>query len=193
MIIRGGAISAPLFIILITLTMMATTPVVCSGSEKKAKKHVSSPTPTPTVSVTDANLQDRFESGIVHLKKGQPREALSAFNAVYHYVNDNLAVMKCIKDYYEKDLDSKGLKQTQKEDIYTKLQRLNTLSGQYTTVKMESAYYLGAIFAKREDGEQARRYLLEVCQSAPFSLEPNSLWMKSKNLLLSLSDLDGEF
>ena len=105
----------------------------------------------------------------------------------------NRSVKPIIEDYYEKALDSKGLKQTQKEDIYTKLQRLNTLSSHYATVKMESAYYLGAIFAKREDGEQARRYLLEVCQSAPFSLDPNSLWMKSKNLLLSLSDLDGEF
>jgi hypothetical protein len=52
---------------------------------------------------------------------------------------------------------------------------------------------VGAAYAKRGDAEQARKYLLEVCQTAPFSLNPKSTWLKSKNLLLALFQLEGEF
>ena len=70
--------------------------------------------------------------------------------------------------------------QNQKETLYLKLQRIAGLTTRYTQMKGESAYNLGVAYAKKGDAAQAREYLLEACRTVPFSLDPASVWMKSK-------------
>ena len=82
---------------------------------------------------------------------------------------------------------------TRRKTLYLRLQRLQGLTARYTKLKGESAYNLGLAYSKKGDSAQARKYLFDACRAAPFSLDPGSLWMKSKDLFLSISGLDGEF
>jgi len=104
-----------------------------------------------------------------------------------------LTFLPIVQPQYEKLLKEGSLSQEEREDVYIKQKRITDLTNKYTSLKIESAYYAGAIYAKRGDSEQARKYLLEVCQTAPFSLNPKSTWFRSKNLLLALFQLEGEF
>jgi hypothetical protein len=52
---------------------------------------------------------------------------------------------------------------------------------------------MGYIYAKKGDSERARKYLIEVLSMTPFSIEQDSICMKSKTLLLGLYNLEGEF
>lgn len=112
---------------------------------------------------------------------------------MYGYTTDALLLIQQVKGLYEKALNDPALNQDQKEDLYLKLQRMAGLTNRYTGLKGESAYYLGFILSKKGDAEQARKHLIDACQSVPFSLKSTSTWAKSKNLLLSLFHLEGEF
>lgn len=101
--------------------------------------------------------------------------------------------MECIKNAYTKLGNDAALQQSVNEELFIKLQRIESLTPRYVRYRAESACYIGSIYAKRGEYEQARKYLLEVCQTAPASLDPASLWMKSKNLLLETLYLQGEF
>jgi hypothetical protein len=101
--------------------------------------------------------------------------------------------MECVKNAYNKLGNDAGLEQSVKEELFIKLQRIASLKPQYVQYRIESAYNIGVIHAKRGDNEQARKYLLEVCQTAPPSLDPASLWMKAETLLLETLHLQGEF
>ena len=143
--------------------------------------------------INDANVEDQFKAAEDQSKRGKTDDALRLFQGIYDYTRDALALMRCVKGAYDKAVSGQNLEQNQKEDLYLKLQRMTALAAQYGRLKEESAYQMGAIYAKKGNVEQARKYLLETCQSAPFSLEPASTWMRSKNLILGLSSLDGEF
>lgn len=101
--------------------------------------------------------------------------------------------MECIKNGYTAMGDDSGLEQDAREDLFIKLQRIAALKPEYTDFRIRSAYYIGLIHAKQGNNEQAGKYLLEVCQTAPASLNPESLWMKAKTLLLETLNLEGEF
>lgn len=101
--------------------------------------------------------------------------------------------MECVKNAYTKLGKDTSLEQSVKEEILIKLMRIAPLKLQYAEYRIKSAYYIGLIYAKRGEDEQARKYLLEVCQAAPASLDPESLWMKAKTLLLQKLYLEGEF
>jgi hypothetical protein len=143
--------------------------------------------------VSDANVQDQFKAAEDLAKKGKTDEALKIFHGVYDYTRDALTLMKCVKTSYDKAVAGQNIEQNQREDLYLKLQRISVLTAQYGRIKGESAYQLGAAYAKKGNGEQARKFLIEACQTVPFSLDPASTWMRSKNLLLSVSNLEGEF
>jgi tetratricopeptide (TPR) repeat protein len=188
---RKGAL-AP-FLVLLAVALI--WPHCLFAAEKKARKPGSSSSPSAqaVAGVNDINLLDYFQAGEEQLKKGRTDDALRAFLGVYAYTRDNLVFMKCVGDAYEKALNDPNLKQSQKEDLYLKLQRINGLSNRYFVLKGESAYNIGLLYKKKGDAEQARKYLLETCQTVPFSPDPASVWMKSKNLLLSLAGLEGTF
>ncbi len=166
-----------------------------AAAEKKAKRQaeVRSSAPANPATVNDSNVVDYFKSGEDLLKKGRNDEALRAFQGVYDYTKDNLTLLKCVKTAYDKAYNGQGLDQNQREDLYVKLQRIGALTAQYSGLKTESAFRIGLIYKTKGNPEQARKYLLEACQTAPFSLDPASVWMKAKNLLLTISGLEGEF
>jgi len=101
--------------------------------------------------------------------------------------------MDCVKNAYTNLGNEAELEQSAREELFLKLQRIASLKPQYVRYRIEAAYYIGFIYAKRGDAEQARKYLLEVCQTAPVSLDPASVWMKAKTLLLETLYLQGEF
>lgn len=179
---------------LIVLFAVLIWPHLAQGAEKNRRRPPNPPSaPAETKGVNDVNLHDYFKAGLDHLKNGRTEEALRAFQAVHAYTGDNLQFMKCTRDAYEKALGDPNLAQSQREDLFLKLQRIGTLSSRYERVKGESAYFMGASYSKKGDAAQARRYLLEACQVLPFSLDQASLWMQSKALFLRLSNLEGEF
>ncbi len=143
--------------------------------------------------VNDANVAGFFKTGEELSAKGKQDEALRNFQAVHDYARDNLALLKCVKGAYDKALTGTSLDQNQKEDLYLKLQRITSLTLRYSGLRGEAAYRIGLVYRAKGDAGQARKYLLDACQTAPFSLDPASTWMKSKELLLSLANLEGEF
>ena len=66
---------------------------------------------------------------------------------------------------WAKALSGQGVEQSQREDLYLKLQRINTLSALYTKIKGDSAYQIGAISAKKGNTERARKYLLKSARA----------------------------
>ncbi len=189
---RKGLSPVPFLIVLMALLVL---PYSAHGADRKGKrpaaKTVSSA--ADTVAVSDLNLQDYVKAGEDQLKKGRTDEALRSFQAVYHYTDDSLKFMACVGEAYEKARNNPNLAQDQRETLYLRQQRLQGLTARYTKVKGETAYNLGLAYSKKGDAAQARRYLLDACRTAPFSLDPASLWMKSKDLFVGISGLDGEF
>ena len=171
-------------------------PVVCQGQTRKApkpppQKKAAQPHET---TINDVNIQSVFKTGEALFKKEQTDESLRIFLGIYRYSKDMLTFLEIVQPNYEKLLsENPSLTQEQKEELYIKQNRVRDLTSKYSSLRIESAYYVGAAYAKRGDAEQARKYLLEVCQTAPFSLNPKSTWLKSKNLLLALFQLEGEF
>ena len=165
------------------------------GAQQKAKRQAAAPASPSSapVEVTDLNLLESFKAGEDQLKKGRTDDALRIFHAIYSYAGDSLKLMACVREAYEKAQNDPSMAQNQKETLYLRLQRISALSAGYTKLKGESAYNLGLAYSKKGNAAQARGYLLEACRAAPFSLDPDSVWMKSKNLFLSISNLDGEF
>jgi tetratricopeptide (TPR) repeat protein len=170
-------------------------PYSVHGAPRKAKRQAGAPVSSSpaAVGVNDLNLLDYFKAGEDQLKKGRTDDALRVFRAIYSYTGDSLKFMACVREAYEKTQNDPNLAQNQKETLYLRLQRISGLAASYTKLKGESAYNLGLAYSKKGDAAQARGYLLEACRAAPFSLDPASLWVKSKDLLLSISNLDGEF
>jgi hypothetical protein len=149
---------------------------------------------TAPLAVNDVTVDDYFKTGEELLKKGRQDEALRTFMGIYDYARDVLVLMKCVKAGYDKTLSaSEGIDQNTKEELFLKLQKIASLATRYTGLKTEAGYRVGLIYRTKGNAEQARKYLLETCQTAPFSLDPSSIWMKAKESLLGLSHLEGEF
>lgn len=138
-------------------------------------------------------MATQFHEAEARLKKGAATEALKLFQNVYDQAKTGVAAMECVKSAYGKLGNDAALEQGVNEELFIKLQRIASLEPQFARYRAESAYHIGSIYARRGDYEQARKYLLEVCRTAPPSLDPASLWMKSKNLLLETLYLQGEF
>ncbi|HOP86134.1 MAG TPA: hypothetical protein PLM71_00710 [Syntrophorhabdaceae bacterium] len=94
---------------------------------------------------------------------------------------------------YEHILNDPKVSLNDKEYIMVRLQRMDSLVSTYKNVKDTSAYYIGLINTKKGDVERARKYLFEVLESTPFDLKKDSMWMKTKSLLLEAYNLEGEF
>lgn len=175
---------------------LVLSPALCQAQARKVPKQGPAPKvaqPRETT-INDVNVQSVFKTGEELFKQGKTDDSLRTFLGIYRYSRDMLTFLDIVRPNYEKLLtDNPSLSQEEKEDLYIKQKRMKDLTSKYQSLRVESAYYAGAAYTKRGDAEQARKYLLEVCQTAPFSLKPKSTWMKSKNLLLALFQLEGEF
>jgi len=182
--------------LLIILTAALLWPCQAMAAEKRAKRQAAKPARSESVAaamVNDANLYDSLRAAEDQMKKGRTDRALSILLAVHAYAADSLKFLACAGEAYEKARSDPGLAQDQKETLYLKQQRIGALVARYGKVRGEAAYELGVAYAKKGDADQARKYLTEACRTLPFSLDPTSPWMKSKDLFLQISNLDGEF
>jgi tetratricopeptide (TPR) repeat protein len=192
---RKGTIS--LFVVIASFfALVCANPLL--GADKKVKGQTegvrsAQPSAPSPANVNDVNVDDHFKAGEDLLKKGKQDQALRLFLGVYDYSRDILTLLKCVKAGYEKALAGSGIDQEQKEELLLKVQRIASLNSRYTGFKGEAAYRIGVVYRAKGNSEQARKYLLETCQTSPFSLDPASTWMKAKEMLLSLSNLEGEF
>jgi tetratricopeptide (TPR) repeat protein len=182
--------------LLIILIAALLWPYHATAAEKKMKRQTAKPVASESVAaamVNDANLHDSLRTAEDQIKKGRTDDALRILLAVYAYASDNLKFLACAGEAYEKARGDPDLAQEQKETLYLKQQRIGSLVARYSKVRGESAYDLGLAYSKKGDVGQARKYLTEACRTVPFSLNPASLWMKSKELFLKVSNLEGEF
>jgi hypothetical protein len=190
---RKGTVIVPFLVILFFAFLFPSQSLAADKKAKRPAEVHPAPVAAPPIDVNDVNLNTQFEAAESLLKKGKSDEAARLFQAVYNYTRDTLTLLKCVKGAYEKALSGAGIDQAKKEDLFLKLERVSSLNVRYTDIKGETAYHLGEIYKAKSNPEQARKYLLEACQTVPFSLESSSTWMKAKNLLLILSNLEGEF
>jgi len=123
--------------------------------------------PSVTAVIKDANVEDQFKAAEAQSRRGKTDDALRVFQGIYDYTRDALALMKCVKGAYDKAVSGQNLDQNQREDLYVKLQRMAELAAQYGRLKGESAYQMGAIYVKKGNVEQARKYLPK--STAPLS------------------------
>ena len=181
---------------LIILTAALLWPCQAMAAEKRAKRQAAKPAHSESVAavmVNDANLHDSLRSAEDQMKKGRTDDALNILLAVHAYATESLKFLVCANEAYEKARSDPALAQDQKETLYLKQQRIGSLVTRYSKVRGEAAYELAVAYAKKGDAGQARKYLTEACRTLPFSLDPASPWMKSKDFFLKVSNLDGEF
>ena len=180
------------FFLMLFLTITIIFPNLSYGAEKKSKKQ-----PLPAVQketmITGSNIQASFGKAEEYLKKGDNESSLRTFIKIYDYTKEVLTTIGIVKKHYEVLLNDSAIGQNEKEDIFIKLNRIKQLTPKYTNIKITSAYNIGYIYTKKGDSEKARTFLSEVLEATPFSTKQNSLWMKSKTLLLEAYGLEGEF
>jgi tetratricopeptide (TPR) repeat protein len=164
---------------------------ISSGAEKKAKKPALAA--AKEIAINDSNVKDSLKKAEEQLKKGETDNALTSLLKIHDYADDVLKTVKFIQVQYEKAVGDSSMPQGEREDIYLKLRRLGQLTPKYTAIREASAYDIGYAYAKKGDSERARKYLIKVFETAPFSTKQDSAWMKSKKLLLGLYNLEGEF
>ena len=127
------------------------------------------------------------------VKKGELESSLAVLIRIHDYAEDVVKTVKYFQIQYDKTVNDASVTQNDKEDILIKMKRMPQLIQKYTHIKEVSAFDVGLVYAKKGETEKARKYLLEVLDTAPFSVKQDSLWMKSKKILLGLYSLEGEF
>ena len=126
-------------------------------------------------------------------KWGDLDSSLRIYQKTYGYTKEVLITAKLVQTQYDKIINDPSTAQNDREEIMLKQKRIKQIVPKYSSIKELTSYNLGYIYAKKGDSERARKYLSEVLEAAPFSLETDSLWMKTKTLLLSQYGLEGEF
>jgi len=174
--------------ILIILTLFS--PCISFGAEKKPKKP---PAITQESAITDANITTHVKKADELLKKGDLDSSLRIYQKVNSYTKDVLITTKLLQAQYEKIINDPSTAQNDREEIILKQKRMKQIVPKYGSIKESTSYSLGYVYAKKGDSERARKYLLEVLETVPFSLKTDSLWMKTKTLLLGQYGLEGEF
>ncbi len=187
---RKGLVPFLVVLFFACVLIVSGTSAWAQRADKKSKKVA----PPPKESaITDGSVQDYLKKAEELLKKGETDSALPTLLKVHDYSEDVLKTVKLFQGQYEKIVNDPSILQSEREDIYLKLKRMGHLIAKYTSIREASAYDLGYAFSKKGDGDRARKYLLKVFETAPFSTKPDSLWMRSKKLLLAIYSLEGEF
>ncbi len=143
--------------------------------------------------VSDSNIQAQLKKAQDLFKNKNYDAALKPYQDIYDYTKEVLPLVKFMRGQYDKAVNQPSLAQTEKEEAHIKLKRSGQLIAKYESIHGAVLYPLGFIYAKKGAAEKAKHYLKEAVETLPFSLKTESTWMKSKNLLLSLYQLEGEF
>ncbi len=96
--------------------------------------------------MTDSNVQTSFKKAEDLLKKGDIDGSQRIFIKVYDYTKEALATMTFIQGQYEKVVNDPSTNQTEKEDMFIKLQRVRQVTSKYNIIKSAAAYDLGYIY-----------------------------------------------
>ena len=181
--------------ILVVASILFLLPIISTAAqaEKKAKASAAAAEARGPVAVNDANLQASQKRAEDLAKKGDYEGALRTMVKVNDYTKEVLALVKTLHGQYEKAINDGATPQSDKEDLYIKLKRLDQFTPRYSKIYEASVFNLGFLYGKKGDVEKARKYLTEYLQMVPFSSERDSQWMKAKTLLLDLYSLGGEF
>jgi hypothetical protein len=191
--IPGKRVSSFLFVLIFACMLIASGSSSWAQKPDKKAKKAQPPKESIITAVNDATVQDYLKKAEEQARKGELEHALPMLLKIHDYSEDVLKTVKLFQAQYEKVLNDASISQSEKEDIFIKLKRMGQLVPKYAAIREVSAYDLGYVYAKKGEGERARRYLLKVYETTPFSMKQDSLWMKSKRLLLALYSLEGEF
>jgi len=183
-------ISAILIILFFAITIVF--PDISFAAEKKIKKQIVQKEPKES-NVTGSNIRASLGKAEEYLKKGDNENSLRMYAKIYNYTKEVLTTVRIIQNHYETLLNNAATEQKIKEDLFINLNRIKKLSSEYSNTKTTTAYNIGYLYTKKGDLEKARKYLSEVLEITPFSIEEDSLWMQSKTLLLEAYGLEGEF
>lgn len=178
-------ITIPFFLILISLFFIT----FLYSAEKKIKTTVTK----KSLSINDENVEANLKDAEELLKKGDYTSALQAFQRLNEYCNEVLKSIEIIEEKQKEALASGDLDQKSREILLWKVKRRQALKSRYREYVAKSAYYCGYIFAKRNDTMSASRYLLEALKNTDFSNKPDSIYVKSVDLLAKIHGLEGEF
>ena len=149
--------------------------------------------PSKSLLINDANINSALKRADDMMKKGEVDGPLKILTGVYDYSKDVLLTVKFFQGHYEKIVNDPTTSQSEKEEIYIKLKRMNQLLPKYNTIREVTTYNVGYLYAKKGDTEKARKFLTEVLELTPFSTKKDSISMKAKTLLLDIYGLEGEF
>ncbi len=183
---------------IISLVFLFCSSVILLAAEKK-QRAIQKTQPQKinktesSVTINDSNLKSSLKTAEDLVKKGEFQTSLILFNKIYDYTKSVLMTINLLHKQYEHILNDPKVSLNDKEYIMVRLQRMDSLVSTYKNVKDTSAYYIGLINTKKGDVERARKYLFEVLESTPFDLKKDSMWMKTKSLLLEAYNLEGEF
>jgi tetratricopeptide (TPR) repeat protein len=178
-------------VIVLAFAVLLILPDFSLGAEKRATRKT--PSQQKEVVLNDSTVLDAFKKAEEQLKKGELESSLATLIRIHDYSEDVLKTVKYFQAQYEKVVNDSSIAQHEKEDIFIKLKRMGQLTPKYKNLREVSAYDIGLIYAKKGEAEKARKYLLEVLETSPFSTKNDSPWMKTKKLLLGLYHLEGEF
>ena len=169
------------------------TPMSTEAAEKKEKKPQTQAGQRKDPAVSHGTIHQALTRAQEYTANKEFDKAQKLYEKTYGYAADVLAVATLFEKQYDKAMKESSLSQGDKENIYLKLKRVAQLSQRYKEIKLSASYGLGYLYAKKGDGEKAKKYLMETIESSPVSLDPQSAWMKSRKLLLELYELEGEF
>lgn len=193
---RKGIIVFFSCIFFMTLILGCPTLWAAPEKEKPAKKPVPDTARSTSVkssAINDSNINAALKRADEMMKKGEVDGPLKILVSVYEYSKDVLYTVKFFQGHYEKVVNDPTTAQGEKEEIYIKLKRMGQLVPKYNSIKEVTTYNLGYLYAKKNDTENARKYLIEVLELTPFSTKKDSLSIRAKTLLLDLYGLEGEF
>jgi len=179
-------------LIILFFTITIVLPDISCAAEKKIKKQIVQKESIVT-GVTGSNIRASLGRAEEYLKKGDNESSLRMYTKIYDYTKQVLTTVRIVQNHYEALVNNAATEQKIKEDLFINLNRIKKLSSEYSNIKVTSAYNMGYLYTKKGDLEKARKYLSEVLEVTPFSIEEGSLWMQSKTLLLEAYGLEGEF
>jgi len=132
------------------------------------------------VRLRDGTVQEHFANAEALLKRGNLKEALELFIAIYNFSRDCLRFIEMRLQDERRAFESIGGRQEEKERAYLRLKRIEDLEERYREMKMRAAYYAGYIQARLGKEDAARRLLIDAlsdpkCAGSSFCEECRAL------------------
>jgi tetratricopeptide (TPR) repeat protein len=176
----------PLAIVLFALATLSD-PLECAEKKSKATTRTSK-----IIQINEENVEFQLKNAEEFLKKGNYGNAFDIFERVYEYSKNVLKAIEVVEGKQKEAVEAKALDQKTQESLLWKSKRRDALKIRYREYLARSAYFCGYICFKRNDMENAGKYLIEALKNSAFSDKPDSTYVKALNLLAKIYALEGE-